>query len=152
MLVILEDIVRGEGSMEQLDLLESLAGDIRLGSLCNLGKTAPNPILTTIQHFRAEYEAHILKQTCPAKVCTALTAYYILPERCERSCDACVGSCPTEAIWVNEKRIKVIDQSLCIQCGACLDACPPQYMAVVKISPRSDLPDWGEQSKKEDKG
>jgi NADH-quinone oxidoreductase subunit F len=152
MLVILEDIVRGEGSMEQLDLLESLAEDIRLGSLCNLGKTAPNPILTTIRHFRAEYEAHILKQTCPAKVCTALTAYYILPEQCERSCDACVGSCPTEAIWVNEKRLKVIDQSLCIQCGACLDACPPQYMAVVKISPLSDLPDRGEQPKQKVKG
>jgi NADH-quinone oxidoreductase subunit F len=152
MLVILEDIVRGEGSMEQLDMLESLAEDIRLGSLCNLGKTAPNPILTTIRHFRDEYEAHILKQTCPAKVCTALTAFYILPEQCERSCDACVGSCPTEAIWVNEKRLKVIDQSLCIQCGACLEACPPQYMAVVKISPRSELPDWGEQPEKEGKG
>ncbi len=144
MLLILEDIVRGEGSMEQLDLLESLAEDIRLGSLCNLGKTAPNPILTTIRHFRDEYEAHILRKTCPARVCTALTAYYILPERCERSCDACVGSCPTEAIWMNAKRLKVIDQALCIHCGACLSACPPQYDAVVKISPLSELPDQGE--------
>jgi NADH-quinone oxidoreductase subunit F len=147
MLSILEDICRGEGSMEQLDLLESLAEDIRLGSLCNLGKTAPNPILTTIRHFRKEYEAHILGKTCPAKVCTALTAYYILPERCERSCDACVGSCPTEAIWVNAKRIKVIDQALCIQCGACMDACPPQYKAVWKISPLADLPSRGERPK-----
>ena len=145
MLVILEDICRGEGSMEQLDLLASLAEDIRLGSLCNLGKTAPNPILTTIRHFRDEYEAHILEKKCPAKVCTALMSYYILPDKCERSCDACVGSCPTEAIWVNAKRIKVIDQALCIQCGACLDACPPQYKAVVKISPLADLPDLGEQ-------
>ncbi len=149
MLVILEDICRGEGSMEQLDLLESLAEDIRLGSLCNLGKTAPNPILTTIRHFRDEYEAHVLEKRCPAKVCTALTAHYILPDKCERSCDACVGSCPTEAIWVNAKRIKVIDQALCIQCGACVDACPPQYQAVVRISPLADLPDRGEQPKQE---
>jgi NADH-quinone oxidoreductase subunit F len=152
MLSILEDICRGEGSMEQLDLLESLAEDIRLGSLCNLGKTAPNPILTTIRHFRKEYEAHIQGKTCPAKVCTALTAYYILPERCERSCDACVGSCPTEAIWVNAKRIKVIDQALCIQCGACMDACPPQYKAVRKISPLADLPSRGERPKEPGSG
>ncbi len=143
MLAILEEICRGEGSMEQLDLLESLAEDIRLGSLCNLGRTAPNPILTTIRHFRDEYEAHITEKTCPAKVCTALTSHYILPDKCERSCDACVGSCPTEAIWVNAKRIKVIDHALCIQCGACMDACPPQYQAVVKISPLADLPDLG---------
>ncbi len=150
MLVILEEICRGEGSMEQLDLLESLAEDIRLGSLCNLGRTAPNPILTTIRHFRDEYEAHILEQKCPAKVCTALTSHYILPDKCERSCDACVGSCPTEAIWVNAKRIKVIDHALCIQCGACMDACPPQYQAVVKISPLADLPDRGERPKEEE--
>ncbi|MGW8321657.1 MAG: NADH-ubiquinone oxidoreductase-F iron-sulfur binding region domain-containing protein, partial [Thermodesulfobacteriota bacterium] len=133
------------------DLLGSLAEDIRLGPLCNLGKTAPNPILTTLRHFRDEYEAHILEQRCPAKVCTALTSYYILPEKCERSCDACVGSCPTEAIWVNAKRLKVIDQALCIQCGACMDACPPQYQAVVKISPLADLPDRGEQPEKKGK-
>lgn len=143
MLEILEDIVRGEGTMEQLELLEQLAADIRLGSLCNLGKTAPNPILTTLRYFRAEYEAHIRERTCPARVCMSLTAHYILPDRCERSCDACVGSCPTEAIWSNRQRIKVIDQALCIQCGACLDACPPQFDAVVKISPLSDLPDRG---------
>jgi NADH-quinone oxidoreductase subunit F len=101
-------------------------------------------VLTTIRHFRDEYEAHILEQKCPAKVCTALTSHYILPDKCERSCDACVGSCPTEAIWVNAKRIKVIDHALCIQCGACMDACPPQYQAVVKISPLADLPDRGE--------
>lgn len=152
MLTILEDFCRGEGSMEQLDLLASLAEDIRLGSLCNLGKTAPNPVLTTIRHFRDEYEAHILEKTCPAKVCTELTSHYILPDKCERSCDACVGSCPTEAIWVNAKRIKVIDQALCIQCGACLDACPPQYKAVVKISPLADLPDLGVQPEGKDKG
>jgi len=131
------------------ELLESLAADIRLGSLCNLGKTAPNPVLTTLRYFREEYEAHILEKRCPAKVCRALTAHYILPDRCERSCDACVGSCPTEAIYSNRKRIKVIDQSKCIQCGACMESCPPQYNAVIKISPLRDLPDTGE---KEEKG
>ena len=144
MLEILQDIVRGEGTLEQIELLESLAEDIRIGSLCNLGKTAPNPILTTLRFFRDEYLAHIHEKRCPARVCRRLTAHYILPDRCERSCDACVGSCPTEAIWSNRKRIKVIDQSLCIQCGACLDACPPQYSAVVKISPLADLPSRGE--------
>jgi NADH-quinone oxidoreductase subunit F len=143
MLEIMDDIVQGRGSMDQLDLLESLAQDIKLGSLCNLGKTAPNPVLTTLRYFRDEYEAHILKSCCPAKVCRALTAYYIVPQRCERTCDACVGSCPTEAIWVNPRRLKVIDQAVCIQCGACVDACPKQYNAVVKISPLAELPDKG---------
>ena len=143
MLDILEDIVQGRGTGEEIALLESLAEDIRLGSLCNLGRTAPNPVLTTLRYFRGEYEAHIHEKRCPAKVCRALTAYYILPEKCERTCDACVGSCPTEAIWVNAKRLKVIDQSFCIQCGACLEACPVQYSAVVKISPLADLPDRG---------
>jgi len=148
MLEILEDFVKGRGRLEQLELLEALAEEIRLGSLCNLGKTAPNPVLTTLRFFRHEYEAHILEQTCPARVCRELTAHYILPDRCERSCDACVGSCPTEAIWVNRRRIKVIDQSLCIQCGACLAACPPQYGAVTRISPLRDLPDRGERHEK----
>jgi len=153
MLEILQDIVEGRGALEQIDLLESLAEDIRLGSLCNLGKTAPNPILTTLRYFREEYLAHIQEKKCPARVCRKLTAHYILPDKCERSCDACVGSCPTEAIWSNRKRIKVIDQALCIQCGACLDACPPQYSAVVKISPLADLPSKGErEGVKEDGG
>ena len=143
MLEILQDIVAGRGEMEQLDLLESLATDIREGSLCNLGRTAPNPVLTTLRFFRDEYEAHIKEKCCPARVCRELVAHYIVPDKCERSCDACVGSCPTEAIWSNRKRIKVIDQSLCIQCGACVDACPPQYDAVVRISPVSELPDRG---------
>ncbi|MEW6443503.1 MAG: NADH-ubiquinone oxidoreductase-F iron-sulfur binding region domain-containing protein [bacterium] len=150
MLEILEDVVQGRGTFEQLDLLESLAEDIRLGSLCNLGRTAPNPVLTTLRYFRDEYEAHIREGRCPARACRALTAHYILPDRCERTCDACVGSCPTEAIWVNPKRIKVIDQALCIQCGACLQACPRQYDAVVKISPLTQLPDRGKRPEEQE--
>ena len=151
MLDILDHFVRGQGTLEDLDLLTEIAEDVRDGSLCNLGRTAPNPILTTLRYFRHAYEAHILEQRCPAMVCTELTAYYILPHQCELSCDACVGSCPTEAIYAGPRRIKVIDQADCIKCGSCLDACPPQYRAVVKVSPLRDLPDDGaRQGKKSD--
>ena len=140
MLDILENITRGEGNPGDIALLEELAADIKEGSLCSLGKTAPNPILTTLRYFHEEYEAHIAEKRCPAKVCPELTAFYILPKQCERSCDACVGSCPVEAIFSGKKGIKVIDQEDCVKCGSCLDACPPQYSAVIRISPVSELP------------
>ncbi len=135
MLNILEKITKGQGKPEDIDLLLELAEDIKAGSLCGLGKTAPNPVLSTIRYFRAEYEAHIKECRCPALMCQDLIAYYILPEKCERSCDACVGGCPVEAIYTNEDRIKVIDQAKCVKCKSCLDACPPQYKAVIKLSP-----------------
>ncbi len=135
MLDLLEDITKGKGKLEDIDLLIELAEDIKVGSLCGLGKTAPNPILTTIRYFRDEYEAHILEGRCPAVACKDLIAYYILPERCERSCDACVGSCPVEAIYTGRKQVKVIDQGKCVKCASCVTACPPQYNAVVKVSP-----------------
>ena len=141
MLDILERIVAGEGRLEDLDLLETLAGEVRDGSLCNLGRTAPNPVLTTLRYFRDEYEAHIQEKRCPAHVCNELTAYYIDPERCARGCDACVGSCPPEAIYTTRRRVKAIDQSLCVRCDSCRDACPPEYDAVVKISPLAALPE-----------
>ncbi len=144
MLELMRDIVDGRGTKRHLDTLESLAEDIRLGSLCNLGRTAPHPVLSTLRHFRSEYEAHIIEKRCPAKVCRALSAFYIVPERCERTCDACVGSCPTESIFTDTRRVKVIEQATCIKCGACLNACPPQYNAVVKVSPLSEVPDRGE--------
>ncbi|MBW1679142.1 MAG: NADH-quinone oxidoreductase subunit NuoF, partial [Deltaproteobacteria bacterium] len=140
MLDILVDFTKGEGSPEDIDLLLDLGKDIKNGSLCGLGKTAPNPVLTTIKYFRDEYEAHINKKCCPAKMCRDLISYYILPEKCERSCDACVGSCPTEAIYTARRRIKAIDQEKCVKCGACVDACPPQYDAVVKYSPADTVP------------
>jgi NADH-quinone oxidoreductase subunit F len=140
MLDKLTDIAEGRGKLEDIDYLVELAEDIKMGSLCNLGKTAPNPVLTTIRYFRDEYEAHIIEKRCPAKVCKALTAYYILPERCVRSCDACVGSCPPEGIYEDSKRIKVVDQELCVKCDSCMGACPPEYDAVVKISPISEVP------------
>ncbi|SFQ94922.1 NADH-quinone oxidoreductase subunit NuoF [Desulfoscipio geothermicus] len=135
MLDILERITKGQGRPEDIDVLLELADKVKAGSLCSLGKTAPNPVLSTIKYFREEYEAHINEGRCPAKMCKDLTAYYILPEKCERSCDACVGSCPTEAIYDNEDRIKVINQEKCVKCDSCMVACPPQYKAVVKLSP-----------------
>jgi NADH-quinone oxidoreductase subunit F len=140
MLHILEDITAGQGKIEDIDLLLRLAEDVKIGSLCGLGKTAPNPVLTTIRYFRDEYEAHILEKRCPAKVCPNLTAYYILPEKCERSCEHCVLTCPTEAIKGEKGEIKVIDQEKCVNCGTCMDVCPPEYDAVVKLSPVSLLP------------
>ncbi len=140
MLEVLDEITKGQGRIEDIDMLSQLAEDIKAGSLCGLGKTAPNPVLSTLRHFRDEYEAHIKEGRCPALMCRDLIAYYIIPEKCERSCDACVGTCTTEAISTNKKRIKVIDQEKCVKCGTCLNACPPQYNAVVKLSPPSEVP------------
>jgi NADH-quinone oxidoreductase subunit F len=140
MLEILGDFTFGKGTIEDIDKLEQLAGEVKAGSLCRLGQTAPNPILTTLRYFRDEYEAHIELGKCPALMCQHLIAYYILPDKCERSCDACVGTCTVEAISPNKKRIKVIDQEKCVKCGTCLTACPPQYDAVVKLSPPSEVP------------
>lgn len=135
MLDILERITRGQGKPNDIDMLVDLAAKVKAGSLCNLGKTAPNPVLSTIKYFKEEYEAHINEGRCPSLMCKDLIAYYILPEKCERSCDACLGSCPTEAIYDNEDRLKVIDQEKCVKCDSCMVACPPQYKAVVKLSP-----------------
>ncbi len=140
MLEVLTDFTQGKGTMEDLDNLEKLAGEVRAGSLCRLGQTAPNPILTTLRYFRDEYEEHIKLGRCPALMCLHLIAYYILPDKCERSCDACIGTCTVEAISPNKKRIKVIDQEKCVKCGTCLTSCPPQYNAIVKLSPPSEVP------------
>ena len=140
MLEVLTDFTQGQGSIEDLDNLEKLAAEVKAGSLCQLGRTAPNPILTTLRYFREEYEEHILMGRCPALMCLHLIAYYILPDKCERSCDACIGTCTVEAISPNKKRIKVIDQEKCVKCGTCVTACPPQYNAIVKFSPPSEVP------------
>ena len=131
----LERITRGEGRDGDIELLEDLSIDIKEGSLCGLGKTAPNPVLTTIEYFRDEYEAHIQEKRCPAMMCRALTAYYIDLDKCARGCDACVGSCPTESIFTTRDRKKAIDQTLCVKCGECMTACPSEYDAVRKVSP-----------------
>jgi len=140
MLKVLENITNGKGKMEDIDFLLELAEDIKGGSLCALGGTAPNPVLTSIRYFQDEYEAHVLEKRCPAKVCTNLTAYWILQEKCDRSCEHCVLTCPTEAIGGGVGKAKHIDQEKCVNCGTCRDVCPPEYDAVVKLSPISLLP------------
>ncbi len=140
MLEMLKDFTIGQGSMEDLDKLYEMAEDIKEGSLCGLGRTAPNPVLTTLRYFRDEYEAHIKERHCPALMCHDLIAYYVLPHKCERSCDACVGACTVEAISPDRKGIKVIDQEKCVKCNLCLLACPPQYNAIIKLSPPELVP------------
>jgi NADH-quinone oxidoreductase subunit F len=135
LLDILERITKGEGREGDIELLDDLSLDIKEGSLCGLGKTAPNPVLTTIRYFRDEYEAHIREKRCPSMMCRPLTAYFIDLERCARGCDACVGSCPTESIFTTPNRKKAVDQTLCVKCGECMIACPPEYDAVRKVSP-----------------
>jgi NADH-quinone oxidoreductase subunit F len=141
MLETLDDITKGKGKLKELETISELAEDIQTGSLCALGRTAPNPVLSTLRYFRDEYEAHIKEGRCPALMCLELIAFYIIPDKCERSCDACVGTCTVEAITSHpKKRYKIIDQEKCVKCGTCLTACPPQYNAVVKLSPSSEVP------------
>jgi NADH-quinone oxidoreductase subunit F len=140
LLRILDRITKGEGIQGDLEELEKLSAEIKAGSLCNLGKTAPNPVITTLKYFRDEYEAHINEKRCPAGMCRSLTAYYIDLEKCARGCDACVGSCPVEAIFTTKERKKGIDQELCVKCGECMAACPEEYNAVVKVSPPEKAP------------
>ena len=136
MLLILEDFVKGEGVEEDLDLLEALAQDVGEGCLCHLGGSAANPVQTTLRYFRDEYKAHVTEKRCPALVCKELITYYIVPEKCERGCDHCVLTCPTEAIVTDERsRRKKVLQDKCVKCGTCLDVCPPEYSAVIKVSP-----------------
>ena len=135
LLDILERVTKGEGREGDIELLEDLSLDIKEGSLCGLGKTAPNPVLTTLKYFRDEYEAHIWEKRCPAMMCRTLTAYYIDLDTCARGCDACVGSCPTESIFTTKNRKKAVDQTSCVKCGECMVSCPPEYNAVRKVSP-----------------
>lgn len=135
MLDILTEITQGRGKPEDIDLLEELAEDIKMGSLCGLGKTAPNPVLTTIRYFRDEYEAHIRDGRCPALMCKELISYVIIPEKCSKLCNVCIGSCPVEAIYTREDMLKAIYLDKCVKCNSCMVACPPQYKAVVKVSP-----------------
>jgi NADH-quinone oxidoreductase subunit F len=141
MLETLTDFTKGKGEIEDLDKLSQLAEDVKAGSLCGLGRTAPNPVLTNLRYFRDEYEAHIKEGRCPALMCPELIAFYIIPEKCELTCDACVGTCTVEAISSHpKKRYKIIDQEKCVKCGTCLTSCPPQYNAIVKLSPPSEVP------------
>ena len=122
MLAILTDICEGRGKIEDLELLEALGETMQDSSLCALGKSAPNPVLTTLKYFREEYEAHILEHRCPAGVCTRLTSFAIDPETC-RGCTACARACPAGAVSGTARQPHSIDKSKCIACGSCREAC-----------------------------
>lgn len=135
LLQIMNRIVKGEAEKADLNTLKDLAEDVKIGSLCGLGKSAPNPILTTLRYFYDEYLAHVEEKRCPALVCKDLIAYYILPDKCDRACEHCKLTCPTEAIAGEKGHPKYILQEKCVKCGTCMRVCPTQYSAVIKVSP-----------------
>jgi NADH-quinone oxidoreductase subunit F len=129
MLEILEKITQGQGALDDLDILLSLADQIRDGSLCGLGQTAPNPVLTTLKHFRDEYVAHIVDGKCPAKVCAPLIHYVIDGTKCI-GCTRCARECPVKAISGEVKKPHRIDDELCVRCGLCRKTCPISCIAL----------------------
>jgi len=133
MLRILNRICEGKGKEGDIDLLEELSAVVRDSSLCALGQTAPNPVLSTIKYFRDEYEAHIQKKRCPAGACKSLISYYILPEKCQ-ACQICARECSVGAISGGKNLVHVIDQDKCTKCGTCIEVCPAKFDAVVKLS------------------
>ena len=129
MLKILEKIVKGKGELKDLEVLEDLANTVKDGSLCGLGKTAPNPVLSTLKYFKDEYIAHIVDKKCPAGVCTALKTIKIKEDLC-KGCTKCARTCPVGAIEGEVKKVHQINQAKCIKCEACLKGCP--FHAIVQ--------------------
>jgi NADH:ubiquinone oxidoreductase subunit F (NADH-binding)/Pyruvate/2-oxoacid:ferredoxin oxidoreductase delta subunit len=122
MLEIVTDVSNGTATLEDIDQLVTLAEDIKAGSLCGLGQTAPNPALSTVRYFRDEYEAHILRKECPARVCVRLIKFEVNEDNCKK-CGACFTACPTQAITWKKKEVARIDKEKCIACRSCILAC-----------------------------
>ena len=120
--LVLNRICAGEGRAGDIELLEELCDVIANASLCGLGTSAPNPVLSTLKYFRGEYEAHIRDKKCPARLCAKLLTYTILAEKCV-GCGACLNVCPVSAITGRKKEPHVINQAACIKCGQCLEIC-----------------------------
>jgi NADH:ubiquinone oxidoreductase subunit F (NADH-binding)/(2Fe-2S) ferredoxin/Pyruvate/2-oxoacid:ferredoxin oxidoreductase delta subunit len=133
MLEIMTEISEGKGREGDIEFLEEIAVSTKNASLCALGGSAPNPVLSTIRYFRDEYEAHIKNKRCPALSCKELITYYIVPDKCQ-ACLICLRECTSEAIIGGKNRIHVIDQEKCTKCGTCFEVCPSRFDAVKKIS------------------
>jgi NADH-quinone oxidoreductase subunit F len=133
MLKTLTNITQGKGKEGDIELLQQLAEVAGEASLCALGRSAPNPFLSTLKYFRDEYEAHIKEKRCPALSCKELISFYIDPDKC-KACTICGRKCPSEAIVGGKSQIHVVDQEKCTKCGTCFEVCPTKYGAVRKIS------------------
>ncbi len=129
MLTILERICAGDGKPGDIDYLVNLGEKIKLASLCGLGQTAPNPVLSTLRYFRDEYRAHIFDQTCPAKVCKGLITYSIIAEKCS-GCMVCLRNCPTNAVTGAKQQVHAINAALCSRCGMCASVCKFEAVTV----------------------
>jgi NADH-quinone oxidoreductase subunit F len=130
---ILDGIVSGKGREEDLEILQDITSLMKTASLCALGRTAVNPVLSTIRYFRDEYEAHIVEKRCPSLSCKALVSYFVEPEICI-GCNLCQKNCPQGAITGDKDGISIIDQSKCTRCGICFEVCPAKVRAVKKES------------------
>jgi len=133
LLEVLTRITKGEGREGDIEFLEELSAAIKDASMCGLGTTLPNPVLSTLRYFKDEYIAHIREKRCPALACKDLIKYYIQPDKCV-GCRLCLKNCPAEAIKGLAKHVHIIDQAKCTKCGTCLEVCPAKVSAVIKVS------------------